>query len=128
VTNAEVVRESWRLWSEGDLDRAIELMYPDVVVVAPEGWPEGAVSEGREAWAAQARRLRETWEKACVEVDEIREVDESRVLGRLRYVTRGKDAEFAFETPLTAILELADGKIRRAEYFWTVEEAEASLG
>jgi len=128
MTNAEIVRESWRTWSEGDVDASMEYIDPDVVVISPAGWPEGPVIEGREAWAAQARRLRDSWGDAKVEIEEIRELDERRVLGRFSYVTRGKDADMDFDTPMVAILEIADDKIARARYFWTLEEAEAALG
>jgi ketosteroid isomerase-like protein len=117
VNPAEVLRESWRAWSEGDLDRAMRFIDPDVVVIAPEGWPEGAVTRGAEAWELQARRLRESWEEAWVEVDEIRELEGGRVSAQIRYATRGKEG-IEFSTPLSVVAEIAGEKIKHIRYDW----------
>jgi ketosteroid isomerase-like protein len=99
--NVEIVLRQWELWNEGEFDKWAQVHHPNVVVVAPEGWPEGAVSEGIEAWRLQAERLR---------------------------VTRGSDANFSFDTPMAVAITLKAGKITRAEFFWDVAEALKAAG
>ncbi|HEY6637275.1 MAG TPA: nuclear transport factor 2 family protein [Solirubrobacterales bacterium] len=96
--NVEIVLDQWDAWSDGNLDRWAQGWDPEVVVVAPKGWPEGDVEQGIEAWRRQAQRLRDTWAEARIEVDEIRDVKD-RVLVRFRYVTVGEDTGIPFETP-----------------------------
>jgi hypothetical protein len=45
--NVEVVLGQWDAWNDGDLDRWAQAWDSDVVVFAPEGWPEGAVERPR---------------------------------------------------------------------------------
>ena len=126
--NVEVVRRAFDAWNAGDLDAFVDAHDPDVVVVAPEGWPEGAVSEGIEAWSLQAERLRDTWEEARAEIDEIRAAGDDRVVARLRYVTRGQDTNIPFETPMSVLFVLKASKISRAQYYWDAGEAFEGAG
>jgi ketosteroid isomerase-like protein len=121
--NREIVRRQFDLWNEGDLDAYIQCYDSEVVVEAPEGWPEGSVSRGLDAWRQQAQRLRDTWDEARVEVEEIRPVGEDRVVTRIRYVTIGKEPGISFDTPMAAVFFLDGRKIRRAQFFWDIEEA-----
>ena len=96
-------------------------------VVAPEGWPDGEVSHGLNAWRLQAERPRDSWAEARVEIDEIRPVGD-RVLVRIRYVTKSADTGLPFETPMAAVFFLEDRRITRADYFWKLEDAFAAAG
>ena len=121
--NVEIVLRHWNLWNEGDLDGWARFFDPDVVVAAPEGWPEGTVSEGIDAWRLQAERLRNTWKEARAVVDAIRSVGENRVLAEIRYVTRGDDPNISFNTPMAVVITLDEGTITREDYFWGLEQA-----
>jgi ketosteroid isomerase-like protein len=70
--NLEVVRRQFELWSEGRLDAWAQHWDRGVLVMAPEGWPEGPEFRGLDAWRRQAERLRDSWDEARVEVDDIR--------------------------------------------------------
>lgn len=126
--NVEIVRRQFEAFSAGDLDSWAEAWDPNVVVDAPEGWPEGPREVGLDAWRRQVERLRDSWEEAGVEVDHIRAVGEDRVVMRIRYVTRGKDPGMSFNTPMAASFVLRDRKITRARYFWDFAEALEAAG
>ena len=98
-----------------------------VVVVSPEGWPEGPEVHGVQAWRDQAERLRSAWEEARAEVEEVTEVHPDRVFARIRYVTKGGAGGLAFDTSFGVAFWLEDGLIKRAHYFWEPEEARAAL-
>jgi ketosteroid isomerase-like protein len=125
--NVEIVLGQWDAWNNGDLDRWARAWDSEVVVVAPEGWPEGEVSRGLDAWRRQAQRLRDTWAEARVEVDEIRDVKD-RVVARVRYVTIGGDTGIPFETPMAVVLFLTERKITRAYFAWAMAEALEAAG
>jgi ketosteroid isomerase-like protein len=125
--NVEIVLGQWDAWNNGDLDRWAQAWDFEVVVVAPEGWPDGAVERGLGAWRRQAQRLRDSWAEARVVVDEIRDVDD-RVVARIRYVTTGGETGIAFETPMAVVLLLNERKITRAYFAWTMAEALEAAG
>jgi ketosteroid isomerase-like protein len=126
--NVEVVRRVNELFSKGDLDEWAEYWDPEVIVTPPKGWPEGEVPQGIEGWRRQAERLRDSWEEARAEVDEIRSVGGDQVLARIRYVTRGRDTAMSFDTPMAAVFLLRGGRIVRARYFWEYDEALEAAG
>ena len=126
--NVEIVLRQFEHFSEGNLDAWAECWDRAVVVAPPEGWPEGHVNRGIEEWRRQAERLRDSWNEARVEVDEIRAVGEDRVVTRIRYVTTGKEPGIAFDTSMAAAFFLRDRKITRAEYYWNFAEALEAAG
>jgi ketosteroid isomerase-like protein len=126
--NVETVVRQFDAWSRGDLDAWAEAWDPEVVVFAPDGWPEGEVERGLEAWSRQAKRLRDSWEEARIEIDEIRSVKPGVVLAQIRYVTRGGETGILFETPMAAVFFLHERKITRAQYGWTVTQALEAVG
>jgi ketosteroid isomerase-like protein len=65
--NVEIVRAMFEANSAGDMDAFRELHDPDVIMRAPEGWPESGPSVGREAVMRQFEQLRETFDATSVE-------------------------------------------------------------
>jgi ketosteroid isomerase-like protein len=127
--NVRCLLRALELWNEGDLGpRWRELYDPEVEVIAIEGWPEGSVEPGIEAWRRQAQRLREGWEKARVEVDEIRSIGEDRVFAQIRYVTEGSDSGISFDTPMAVLAFLKRGRITRMQFHWDVADALEAAG
>jgi hypothetical protein len=51
--NVEVVRGQFEAWNAGNLDQWAEAWDREVVVVAPEGWPDGKVNRGLDACRRQ---------------------------------------------------------------------------
>ena len=126
--NVEVVERQFKAWNAGDFDEWAETWTHDVEVFPPEGWPEGGVNRGLDAWRRQAERLRDTWAEARAEIDEIRPVEDDRVLARIRYVTKGAGTGIPFDTPMAAVFFMTDGKIRRGRYFWKIDDALEAAG
>lgn len=126
--NVETVARQFEAWNRGDLDAWAEDWDPDVVVFAPDRWPEGAVNRGLEAWRLQAQRLRDTWEEARVELDEIRSVKPDVVFTKVRYVTTGAETHIPFDTPMAAVFFLHEQKITQAHFCWEIAEALKAAG
>jgi ketosteroid isomerase-like protein len=125
--NVEIVTRQFQAWNAGDFDKWAEDLDRDVVVVAPEGWPDGEVNRGLDAWRRQAQRLRDSWAEARIEIDEIRPV-EDRVVARIRYVTKSVETGLPFETPMAAVFYLKERKIKHAQFFWEAAEALEAAG
>jgi ketosteroid isomerase-like protein len=126
--NVEIVERQFNAWNAGDFDEWAETWADDVEVFPPEGWPEGGVNRGLDAWRRQAERLRDTWAEARVEIDEIRPIEDDRVLAHIRYLTKGAGTGLPFDTPMAAVFFMADGKIKTGRYFWTADEALEAAG
>lgn len=125
--NVELVRRVFDAWNEGAFSDWISLHHPNVVVIPPEGWPEGQAPDSREAWASQAMRLMDSWEEQRLEVDDLREVG-GRVLVLFRWITRGKDSGIEMETPMSVVAEVKDGMLGHLNYFVGHEEALEAVG
>ena len=126
--NVEIVERQFKAWNAGAFDEWAATWARDVEVFAPEGWPEGGVFRGLNAWRRQAERLRDTWAEARVAIDEIRPVEDDRVVARIRYITKGADTGLPFETPMAAVFFMRDGKIKQGRYFWKIDDALEAAG
>jgi ketosteroid isomerase-like protein len=126
--NVAIVQRQLELWNSGELDEAMRYFDADVIVEAPEGWPDGLVTRGVDAWRQQAQRLRDDWDEARIEIDEIRPAGGNQVLARLRYVTSGAQPGLSFDTPMAVVFLLRDQKIARARFFWEFERALEAAG
>ena len=54
--NAETVRRAFEAWNAGDVDAVREAFDPDVIMRAPEGWPEPGPFVGRDAVVRQLKQ------------------------------------------------------------------------
>src|SRR5919201_3973944 len=107
--NVEVVEAMGEAWNAGDMDAFGELLAPDVIVRAPEGWPEPGPYVGREAVMRQLEQLRETWDADAFELisDFIHAAD--RVAVRLIWRGAGYGPDLNME--LTGVYTVRGGKI-----------------
>jgi ketosteroid isomerase-like protein len=122
-SNPDLVREGMEAWSRGDLDATLELIDPDVVWRPIQAWP-GIQPEYR--GHAGVRRFwdafRDPWETITMTADEIRELDDRRVLTRSHFRARGRASGVTTEVVLHTVWTLEDGKLVRFESF-TDEQA-----
>lgn len=89
-----------------------------MVAKAPEGWPEPGPIQGFETVREQFARNKDSWGEEHVEIDEIRELDSERVLTQIRWLTTGKESGIAFESPVTQLFTLREGKVVRVEFYF----------
>ena len=111
-----LIERAVELWNAGRYAEWKEFFAPDVVIVAPPGWPEGAGTHGIDDWFDQAMRLTDSWERQTIELDEIRDLGD-RVLTLFRWVARGRDSGIDLEMPMAYISTVRGGKFVRQEYF-----------
>ena len=113
--NIEVVQGIFRAWNSGDMDALRELYDPDVIVRAPEGWPEPGPFVGRDAVMRQWEQQREVWDADNLEaIGDFIEA-RSRVIVRFIWHGAGQGPEAGFE--MTGINTVRKGKIMLQEFF-----------
>ena len=112
----EIVAGLIEAWNADDWEAIAARLHPEIVGVPPEGWPEGREDAvGAEAMLAQFRRLKESWEKERIEIDELRE-EEAQIVMLGRWVTRGQNSGIEMEVRISIRAELRDALIWRAEF------------
>jgi ketosteroid isomerase-like protein len=114
--NLEVVRRWIELWNKGDWATFGAIHDPNVVVLPPDGWPDGEVSRGREAWTRQVIRLKDSWGTDRIEPEQLNEAGR-KVIMHNRWTTKGKDSAIGFETWFWVVFTLSAGSVTRIEFF-----------
>jgi ketosteroid isomerase-like protein len=122
----DVVERSFQAWNRDDWEGLRELYDPAVVARPPEEWPESAPIEGFEALRGEFARYKEGWESEHVEVDEVRALGPSLVLAQIRWVTTNQSRGLAFETPITELLTVCEGRIVRVDGYLDRDRALAA--
>jgi ketosteroid isomerase-like protein len=124
--NVKVVKAGIEAWNAGDMDALRETYDPEVIMRAPEGWPEPGPYVGREALMRQFEQLRQTWQTDAIELigDIVHAADRVAVRTVWRGVGRGPESRME----LTAVYTLREGKVLYQEFFWDYEEALEILG
>jgi hypothetical protein len=123
----EVVRRSVELWSNADWDAFGTVFDPNVVVLPPEGWPDGEIRTGLDAWIQQSIQLKEAWETDELLSDEAREVGDS-VMIRLHWTTKGRGSGIGVDIELWAVYTLLASKIVRMAFFFDRTRALKAAG
>ena len=127
--NLKLVRSIYAAWERGDWS-SVEWADPglELVVVdgpAPTSW-KGLAAAG-EGW----REFLGSWEDWRVEVEELRELDDDRVLVLARNTGRGKVSGMDVEQmggKTASVLHMRHGKVTRLVTYFDRDRALADLG
>jgi ketosteroid isomerase-like protein len=127
--NLELVRSILAAWAEGDFGSA-DWADPEIDFVMHGDLTGGeweGVDEMGEAWATMLR----AWERLRAIPEEIRELDDDRVLVFLRNEGRGRGSGIELQgisTKAANVFTIRDGKVTRLVLYWNREQAIADLG
>jgi ketosteroid isomerase-like protein len=122
----QVMQAFFDAWNAGDMDAVGEIFAPDVVVRAPEGWPEAGVFVGREEVVRQLTENRSVWHNDALEPAGPFIDVADRVLGRYVWHGAGHGPEARLE--LTFLVTIRREKIVALEYFWDHAQALEAVG
>ena len=125
--NVEVVRDLIHAFNVRDEPRAREIFAPDVVMFAPEGWPEAGPERGVDAVVGQFDRLADDWESFAVTILSEETTAES-VLLRLNWRAKSASTGLAFEMELSGVYRFQDGRVVEVTFFWEHDEALDAAG
>jgi ketosteroid isomerase-like protein len=128
-SNREIVESIYAAWEKGDWSSS-EWADPDIRFEMVGGLTEGSWrgrAEMSEAWAALLR----AWEDLSAVPDEIRALDDERILVLLRNHGRGKVSGIEV-TDISAksanLFTIRDGKVTELVLYWDRDRAFADLG
>ena len=116
MTGPELARAWFDAWDRTDWDALEKVTDRNLVMVAPDEWPEGGTFFGWEQAREQWERLKEPWEEERGEGYEILEAGD-KVLVRFRWVGIGKESDMRVETPMSCLMTPRDGKMSHLEFF-----------
>jgi ketosteroid isomerase-like protein len=125
--NAELARAWFDAWDRTDWKALEEVTDRDLVMVAPDDWPEGGTFHGWEEARAQWDRLKEPWLEERGESYEILEA-EDKVLVLFNWVGTGRTSGTKVETPMSCLMTPRDGKMARLEFFLGSEDGRRAAG
>src|SRR5262245_22936020 len=105
--NVDLVLTLFGKWNSGDMDGLREMYHPDVVVRAPEGWPEPGPFVGIDNVMQQWRRMRESWDADDLQLlgDHVDAGD--RVV--VRFVWHGVGSGFDTDMEMSGVYTIRDG-------------------
>jgi ketosteroid isomerase-like protein len=112
--NVEVVRALFEAWNAGGMDRLGQFYDPDVIVRAPDDWPEPGPFVGTEAVMRQWNEMRKVWSADSLEPASDFVACADRVLVRFtwRGAGRGPDTDLT----LTGVWTIRNGRIFDTEF------------
>src|SRR5262249_49554226 len=108
------------------MDGLRKLFDPNVIVRAPEHWPEPGPFVGTDAVMRQWRQMREAWNADVLEPISDFVCSADRVVGRYVWRATGEGPGIDMET--TGVWTVRNGKIFYLEFFWDHDEALKAVG
>jgi uncharacterized protein len=124
--NVEIVRAGFEAWNAGDMDTVREGHDPDVIMRAPQGWPEPGPFVGRDAVMRQWEQMRETWAADNLGViGDFIDADDRVVV---RQVWRGVGHGPESQVESTGVYTVRRGRVVHLEFFWDHAEALEAVG
>lgn len=127
--NVEIIRQVVEAFNEKGMGSEATLSFFDAGVVfeEPPEQPSPTVAEGRDAASRTFKQFDEVWEAHRSEPEEIRVVDDERVLLLSIEHFRGRDG-IELAQPCGTLFTLRSGKIARMQSFWERENALRAAG
>jgi ketosteroid isomerase-like protein len=124
--NLEIVRQGFEELRSGEYEGGV--WDPAVEVTNAAGWAIETVYHGHSGLRRWWKDLAEAFEDFDLELEEVLEVDEERVLTTQRFVGRFRATEIPFDGPWASILWIRDGKVIRAEGHMSKRRAMRAAG
>jgi ketosteroid isomerase-like protein len=127
--NVELVRSIYVDWGRGDFTSS-EWAHPEIEFEIV-GAADSGRAKGRAEMAELWRSFLSAWKDLRAEAEEIRELDDERVLVLARNSGFGKTSGLELEDTLTRganIFQIRDGKVTKLEIYSVRERALAELG
>lgn len=113
-------------WNADDWDRLEGLCDPEIVILAPEQWPESGESHGWPAVRAQWLRLKEPFGDEGVELLDFAVIGDDTTLVHVRWRGHGSSGlEIDFE--MWTVNRFKGDLISRIEYYRDEESARTAL-
>jgi ketosteroid isomerase-like protein len=124
--NLEIVRQGFEELRSGEYEGGV--WDPGVEVVNAAGWVIETTYHGHSGLRLWWKDLAEAFGDFDLELEDVVEVDDERVLTTQRFVGHFRETEIPFDGPWASILWVRDGKIVRAEGYLSKHRAMRAAG
>jgi len=122
-SNAELVVEALTAYQQGDEETLRELMDPEVEIYAEPGMINAGRFTGFEGFKQWVSQWEEAWDAASYEPLEFVEVDDRRLVVRVRVVGRGAGSGVEIDREFGYLYEIEDGRSTRYHLYDSAEKA-----
>ena len=123
----ERIRAAYGAWNEGELERTLEFLAPDVEWHTSASFPgTQPLYRGHEGFKLFWTHLHEPWEQIHVEIESYQREDEVAIL-RIRFHGTGKDSGVDVDLPWFQVLVIEDDLVTRSALDRTVGDALEAL-
>ena len=119
----ELIREGIEAWEAGDVDRAIGLYDPEVIVYAPPEIGNAGTFHGVDGFLAWTQAWFEAWETFSQEPTSIEPFGETHVISRVTQTGVGKGSGIEVVREATYVYDLRDEKLVFMALFFDHEAA-----
>jgi ketosteroid isomerase-like protein len=126
--NVEVVHKGFDAYQQGDWEGVVRDADPDIEVVQPPDFPEARSYHGHPGLVEVLRWWPSQWENFHVELTEVLDANDDRVVWVTRQRGRGKGGGVEVVGEVAFVSTFRDGKTIRIEMFQTRQEALATVG
>jgi ketosteroid isomerase-like protein len=123
----ELARAWFDAWDRTDWEALEKLTDRNLVMVAPDAWPEGGTFSGWEEARSHWERLKEPWDEERGEGYEVLEAGD-KVLVLFRWVGIGMTADMKVETAMSCLMTPRGGKMAHLEFFLGSEDGRQAAG
>ena len=123
VDHAGTIRSIYERWNSGD--QALDLFHPDVEWLMPYPDSQGV---GREEMASAIREYNKAWAELRLTVEEIRELDDERMVVFFTETARGRHSGLERANESTALITFREDLIVRFEGWLHRADAYEALG
>ena len=127
MTVEERIRGLYERFTRGEMEEAVELVDPDIVVVDAQDLPGSQTYRGRAAVAGALRELYEMFDGPTLDVRDLR-VQSDRAVGLLRVHGRGKGGGVPIDADIGHVFLVRDDSIVEMRVFLDHAAALADAG
>jgi uncharacterized protein len=125
---ADLIRSSYDAFNRRNLDAMLEIYDPEVVWEQDEGFVEPGTHYGHAGIRHVFGAIFEGFEDFRIEVEQLHEVDDERVLAIVRIVATGNLSGLKLDNPGGHLYWLRDGKVVKVKLYLDPAEARAAAG
>ncbi len=111
--NIEIVRRMFTAFVEGDYERLVDLFDPQIEYDVSRTSPESRVARGHEEIAEVIEQWLATWEDHRLEIVELIDAEDERVVALMREYGKLKGSDAWVEHQVGVLFTLRNGRITR---------------
>jgi ketosteroid isomerase-like protein len=116
--DAATIRRAYEAWNESGPSAVIDRFWAeDGVYREGPGWPNAGVFRGRDAALERMQSLVELAGPIRVEIDDLIELDDGRIVACVRNVAQTAGSETPYTQSFAVVHRLRDGLIVEADYY-----------